>query len=96
MEDVDVVRAWRTAGHDRMVWMHGITTSYRVNPTGEYVIGVASGRSYHLTRGRSRELIRPGQLVVLDPTSPHARSQQRRQHGRVGSSSSSCPICKRR
>lgn len=74
MDDVDVVRAWRTAGHDRMVWMHGITTSYRVDPIGEYVIGVASGRSYHLTRGRSRELIRPGQLVVLDPTSPHAGS----------------------
>jgi AraC-like DNA-binding protein len=74
MDDVDVVRAWRTAGHDRMVWMHGITTSYRVDPIGEYVIGVASGRSYHLTRGRSRELIRPGQLVVLDPTSPHSGS----------------------
>jgi AraC-like DNA-binding protein len=74
MQDVDIVKAWRTPDHDRLVWMHGITTRYRVDPIGEYVIGVASGRGYHLTRGRSRELIRPGQLVVLDPSSPHVGS----------------------
>jgi AraC-like DNA-binding protein len=54
--------------------MHGVTTSYRVDPVGEYVIGVASGRGYHLRRGRSTHLVRPGQLVVLDPSAPHSGS----------------------
>jgi AraC-like DNA-binding protein len=72
MRDVDVVRAWRTPDHDRLLWMHGVTTGYRVDPIGEYVIGVASGRGYQLTRGRAREVIRPGQLVVLDPSTAHS------------------------
>ncbi|MEN3272778.1 MAG: hypothetical protein V7636_1539 [Actinomycetota bacterium] len=70
--DVDVVRAWRTPDHDRLLWMHGVTTSYRVDPVGEYVIGVASRRGYHLQRGRSTTIVHPGQLVVLDPSSAHS------------------------
>jgi AraC-like DNA-binding protein len=70
--DADVVRAWRTSDHDRLLWIHGVTTSYRVDPVGEYVIGVTSGRSYHLQRGRSTTIVRPGQLVVLDPSAAHS------------------------
>lgn len=78
MEDVDVVRAWRTPGYGRLLWIHGVTTRYRVDPVGEYVIGVASGRSYHLRRGRSTQVVRPGQLVVLDPSAAHSGSPAER------------------
>ena len=70
--DVDVVRAWRTSDHERLLWMQGVTTSYRVDPVGEYVIGVTSGPGYHLQRGRLTTIVRPGQLVVLDPSAPHS------------------------
>ena len=70
--DVDVVRAWRTSDDDRLLWMQGVTTSYRVDPVGEYVIGVTSGPGYLLQRGRLTTMVRPGQLVVLDPSAPHS------------------------
>lgn len=72
--DVDLVRAWRVPEDGRCLWMHGITTSYRADPVGEYIIGVGDGRAYHLRRGRSTRLVRPGQLVVLDPSAPHSGS----------------------
>jgi hypothetical protein len=58
----------------QFLWMRGVTTSYRADPVGEYIISVAGGRSYYLHRGRSTRLVRPGQLVVLDPSVPHAGS----------------------
>jgi AraC-like DNA-binding protein len=71
-EDVDVVRAWRTPDHERFLWMRGITTGYRVDPVGEFIIGVAARRPYRLRRGRSSQLVCPGRLVVLDPSTAHA------------------------
>jgi AraC-like DNA-binding protein len=54
--------------------MRGITTGYRADPVGEYIIGVAHGRAYQLRRGRSSYLVRPGEMVVLDPASAHSGS----------------------
>jgi AraC-like DNA-binding protein len=70
--DVDLVQAWRAPDDSRFLWMRGVTTTYRVDPSGEYIIGVACGRAYHLRRGRFTRLVRPGQLVVLDPSAPHS------------------------
>lgn len=56
------------------MWMRGVTTGYRIDPAGACVIGIAAGRGYHLRRGRSTGLVRPGQLVVLDPTTAHSGS----------------------
>jgi AraC-like DNA-binding protein len=70
--EVHLVRLWRVPEGGQFLWMHGITTSYQVDPVGEYVIGVAGGRAYHLRRGRSTQLIRPGQLVLLDPSVSHS------------------------
>jgi AraC-like DNA-binding protein len=70
--DVEIVHAWRTPDDDRLLWMRGVTTSYRVDPVGEYVIGVPSWRGYHLTRGRSTTIVHPGQLVIADPSSEHS------------------------
>jgi AraC-like DNA-binding protein len=75
---VDLVEAWRAPEDGRLLWMRGVTTSYRVDPVGEYVIGVASGRAYHLRQGRSTRLIRPGLLAVLDPSAPHSGSPAER------------------
>jgi AraC-like DNA-binding protein len=74
VDDVDVVRAWRAPEHDRVLWLHGVTTRYRVDPAGELVVGVCLGRGYHLRRGRARTIVRPGQLVVLDPSATHGGS----------------------
>jgi len=76
--DVDLVEAWRMPGDDRLLWMRGVTTSYRVDPVSEYVIGVTHGRAYRLRRGRSTRIVRPGQLVVLDPALPHSGSPAER------------------
>jgi AraC-like DNA-binding protein len=78
VDDTEVVEAWRTSDDDRVLWMRGVTTTYRVDPVGEYVIGVASGRGYRLRRGRTGRVVRPGQLVVLDPTAPHSGSPAER------------------
>jgi AraC-like DNA-binding protein len=71
-DDIDEVTAWRTPEHERLIWMEGRTTHYRVDPVGEYVVGVATWPGYRLQRGRRRELVAPQQLVVLDPSSAHS------------------------
>ena len=40
--------------------MHGVTTGYRIDPAGAYVIGIAAGRAYHLRRGQESRIVRPG------------------------------------
>ena len=76
--EVDLVRAWRVPEDGQFLWMRGVTTSYRADPVGEYIISVAGGRAYHLHRGRSTRLVRPGQLVVLDPSAAHSGSPAER------------------
>lgn len=68
----EAVRVWRTPEASRLLWMQGVTTSYRVDPAGEFVIGTPEGQGYRLRRGRSTTIVRPGQLVVLDPSAPHS------------------------
>jgi AraC-like DNA-binding protein len=72
MDDIDEVTAWRTPEHERLIWMEGRTTHYRVDPIGEYVVGVATWRGYRLQRRGRRDLVAPHQLVVLDPSSAHS------------------------
>src|SRR5262249_40757984 len=70
MDDVDEVTMWRAPGVDGL-WMAGRTTGYRVDPVGEYVIGVATAGGDHLRRGRRRHRVGGGQLGVLDPSPAH-------------------------
>ena len=72
IRDVDEVTSWRTPEHERLIWMEGRTTGYRVDPVGEYVIGVATRVGYRLRQGRRQNLVAPHQLVVLDPSSAHS------------------------
>lgn len=74
MQDVDTVRAWRVPGQEGLLWLHGITTGYRIDSAAEYVFGVTTSSSYELVRGRARTLVQPGQLVVLDPVESYSGS----------------------
>lgn len=63
---------WRPADEDRVLLMAGQTTSYTMEPRGEYVFGVVAGQPMRSRRGRERRLVRPGQLVAWDPSNTHA------------------------
>jgi AraC-like DNA-binding protein len=66
------VRLWRPPGDDRVLYMRGQTTRYRIDPRGEYVFGVVGEQPMLARRGRWRRLVEPGKLVVWDPTDAHA------------------------
>jgi AraC-like DNA-binding protein len=72
--DEEVVTAWRTSGQASLLWMRGVTTSYRVDPLGEYIIGVAERGSFLLRRRSTSRRVGAGDLVVLDPGSCHQGS----------------------
>jgi len=76
--EINMVQGWRVPGSERLLWMRGVTTTYRADPVGEYIVGVAGGRAYRLRRGRSSHLVRPGELVVLDPSAAHSGSPAER------------------
>ena len=52
--------------------MAGRTSSYRVDPRGEYVFGVVADQPMRSLRGRQRRLVQPGQLVAWDPSQAHS------------------------
>jgi AraC-like DNA-binding protein len=68
----EVVRIWRQADHARLLFMHGLTTTYSFDPTSEYVIGVIARAPLVATRGRARHTLQPGDLAVWDPGRAHA------------------------
>ena len=58
---------WRPPDEDRVLLMAGQTTQYAIEPRGEYVFGIVTGRAMRSRRGAERRLVRPGQLVAWDP-----------------------------
>jgi AraC-like DNA-binding protein len=52
--------------------MAGRTTSYTMEPRGEYVFGIVAGQPMRSRRARERRLVLPGQLVAWDPSDTHA------------------------
>jgi hypothetical protein len=69
---IDEVRMWRPADEDRVLLMAGRTTSYTMEPRGEYVFGIVAGQPMLSRRGRERRLVLPGQLVAWDPSNAHS------------------------
>ena len=61
---------WRPAGAPVLL-MRGHTSAYAVEPNGEYFVGLIGERPMAVTRGRSRHVVRPGELVAWDPSAPH-------------------------
>ncbi len=68
----ETVRIWRPADQDGVLLMHGWTASYAVDSSNEYFIGVIDAHSMQVTRGRTKHLVRPGELVVWDPSHAHS------------------------
>jgi AraC-like DNA-binding protein len=66
------VRVWRPVDDDRVLLMAGQTTRYAMEPRGEYVFGIVTGKPMRSRRGRERRLVEPGQLVAWDPSNAHA------------------------
>ena len=52
--------------------MKGQTTTYGIEPRGEYVFGVVEEGAMRSRRGRERRLVEAGQLVAWDPSAPHS------------------------
>lgn len=53
--------------------MAGRSSRYGVEPAGEYFIGLLSGRhGMRARRGREQYVVRPGDVVVWDPSAPHS------------------------
>jgi AraC-like DNA-binding protein len=66
------VRMWRPADEDRVVLLAGQTTSYAVQPRGDYFVGIIADQPMRSRRGREHRLVLPGQLVAWDPSGAHA------------------------
>jgi AraC-like DNA-binding protein len=73
---VDQPQVWNDDTLPGALWMHGAASEYRVEPVDEWIIGMAVGAvGYHLHRKACTRLVRPGELVVLDPEHPHSGTQ---------------------
>jgi AraC-like DNA-binding protein len=85
LRDEEIVETWRTSDHDSLLWMRGVTTSYNVDPLGEYVFGVVERGGYVLSRQQKTYRVGRGDLVALDPASRHSGSTEhgRAWHGRL-------------
>jgi hypothetical protein len=59
---------WRHPDENSVLLMAGQTTSYAVEPRGEYVFGIVTRQAMRSRRGRQNRVIRPGQLVAWDPS----------------------------
>jgi AraC-like DNA-binding protein len=68
----DRVRMWRPPGPGGVLLMKGQTTTYGIEPRGEYVFGVVEEGAMRSRRGRERRLVEAGQLVAWDPSAPHS------------------------
>jgi AraC-like DNA-binding protein len=72
MERHDDVRVWRPADAWGPLCMHGITSSYAVDPMGEYVVGMVLAGGMEVRRGAERHRFAPGDVCAWDPSARHA------------------------
>jgi AraC-like DNA-binding protein len=71
MQPDDGVRIWRADVGGGVLCMHGITTSYVVDPVGEYVVGMVLAGGMEVRRGRERHVFGAGDLCTWDPSARH-------------------------
>jgi AraC-like DNA-binding protein len=65
------VRVWRADVGTGAICMHGTTTSYAVDPVGEYVVGMVLAGGMRVRRGREIHRFAPGDLCAWDPSARH-------------------------
>jgi AraC-like DNA-binding protein len=51
--------------------MHGVTSSYAVDPVGEYVVGVLLAGDMEVRKGAERHVFHAGDLCLWDPSARH-------------------------
>ncbi len=69
MTPVGDVRVWRAGA---ALCMRGATSSYAVDPNGEYVVGVVLAGGMEVRRGGERHRFGPGDVCAWDPSARHA------------------------
>jgi AraC-like DNA-binding protein len=72
MEPHDDVRVWRPEAVGAGLCMHGTTSSYAVDPVGEYVVGMVLAGAMEVRRGGERHVFVAGDLCAWDPSARHA------------------------
>ena len=63
------VHVWRAGA---ALCMRGTTSSYAVDPNGEYVVGMVLAGGMEVRRGGERHRFGPGDLCAWDPSAAHA------------------------
>lgn len=72
LADPGPTEVWEDDTLPGAVWMRGRSVTYAVDPVDELIIGAPVGPSgYHLHRHGHTDVVRPGDLVALDPEHPH-------------------------
>jgi len=71
MERRDEVRVWRPEAAGGPLCMHGTTSSYAVDPVGEYVVGMVLAGGMEVRRGRECHRFAAGDLCAWDPSARH-------------------------
>jgi AraC-like DNA-binding protein len=71
MHGDEAVRTWRADVGSGAICMHGTTSSYTVDPAGEYVVGIVLAGGMEVRRGAERHRFAPGDLCAWDPTARH-------------------------
>jgi AraC-like DNA-binding protein len=66
------LRVWRADAAGGCLCMSGTTTSYAVDPLGEYVVGVVVAGAMLARRGRERFVFEPGDVCAWDPSAAHS------------------------
>jgi AraC-like DNA-binding protein len=71
MHGDEAVRVWRADVAGGLLCMHGTTSSYVVDPVGEYVVGMVLAGGMEVRRGRERHVFGAGDLCTWDPSARH-------------------------
>jgi AraC-like DNA-binding protein len=65
------VRVWRADVGAGVICMHGVTSSYVVDPIGEHVVGIVLAGGMRVRRGRAVHRFAPGDVCAWDPSARH-------------------------
>ena len=71
MQGEESVRVWRAGVGGGALCMHGVTSSYVVDPIGEHVVGIVLAGGMRVRRGREVHRFAPGDVCAWDPSACH-------------------------
>jgi AraC-like DNA-binding protein len=71
MHGDEAVRVWRAEVGGGAVCMHGITSSYVVDPIGEHVVGIVLAGGMQVRRAGQVHRFGPGDVCAWDPSARH-------------------------